>query len=353
MVEGRLVYQGLASESVEYFSQMGFRCPEFSNPPDYFMSIMHHESKKNVSNYPKYYQTYNLTLAAKVTQVIQASEVGMWRKRPTSTNFCRVLSTLMWRDFLNIKRNPKLFVARIFQATVIGLVGGAVFWKLSDDYSDPSLSSKSFASKNGALFYFSVAQFFAAFSASLLTFPTEKPVFLKEQSNKMYSVFAYFLSRNIMELLMTYIGPTLYTLIVYWMMNLRSGASHFFMCLLITLMVSFAGNSYGLMISSFFNSQKVVAGMVPTVALTFIAFSGYFKNRKDIPGWLVWINYLSPMKYSFIAYAKNEYSNTSAPIESLGFELSLAQSLVLLLVISLSARIIAFIVLSLSKAKLQ
>ena len=27
MVEGRLVYQGLASESVEYFSQMGLRCP--------------------------------------------------------------------------------------------------------------------------------------------------------------------------------------------------------------------------------------------------------------------------------------------------------------------------------------
>ena len=27
MVEGRIVYQGLASESVEYFSQMGFRCP--------------------------------------------------------------------------------------------------------------------------------------------------------------------------------------------------------------------------------------------------------------------------------------------------------------------------------------
>jgi ABC-type multidrug transport system ATPase subunit len=42
MVAGRLVYQGLASESVEYFAQMGFRSPEFSNPPDYFMSIVHH-----------------------------------------------------------------------------------------------------------------------------------------------------------------------------------------------------------------------------------------------------------------------------------------------------------------------
>lgn len=42
MVAGRLVYQGPAAQSVEYFKQLGFSCPQYSNPPDYFMSIMHH-----------------------------------------------------------------------------------------------------------------------------------------------------------------------------------------------------------------------------------------------------------------------------------------------------------------------
>jgi ABC-type multidrug transport system ATPase subunit len=55
MVAGRLVYQASAHDSVNYFTQMGFKSPEFSNPPDYFMSIMHHESKVNVSNYPRYF----------------------------------------------------------------------------------------------------------------------------------------------------------------------------------------------------------------------------------------------------------------------------------------------------------
>jgi ABC-type multidrug transport system ATPase subunit len=59
LVGGRSVYQGLAKDSVGYFDKMGFTCPEFSNPPDYFMSILHHESTVNVSNYQKYFDTHD------------------------------------------------------------------------------------------------------------------------------------------------------------------------------------------------------------------------------------------------------------------------------------------------------
>lgn len=33
---GNLVYQGDASEAVNYFAKIGFKCPELSNPADYF-----------------------------------------------------------------------------------------------------------------------------------------------------------------------------------------------------------------------------------------------------------------------------------------------------------------------------
>lgn len=58
LIEGKCVYQGPASQTVDYFDKIGFTCPEFSNPPDYIMSIMHHESKTNVQNYPLYLETY-------------------------------------------------------------------------------------------------------------------------------------------------------------------------------------------------------------------------------------------------------------------------------------------------------
>ena len=58
LVAGKLVYQGPSADAEGYFARMGFKAPDFSNPPDYFMSIMHHESKANVENYPKYFENY-------------------------------------------------------------------------------------------------------------------------------------------------------------------------------------------------------------------------------------------------------------------------------------------------------
>ena len=41
LVEGKMVYQGRADISIDYFEKIGFKCPEFNNPPDYLMSIVH------------------------------------------------------------------------------------------------------------------------------------------------------------------------------------------------------------------------------------------------------------------------------------------------------------------------
>ena len=60
MVEGRLIYQGPKDEATGYFSRnFKLACPEFSNPADYFMSIMHHESSENKARYPEYFRCYD------------------------------------------------------------------------------------------------------------------------------------------------------------------------------------------------------------------------------------------------------------------------------------------------------
>ena len=60
---------------------MGFKAPEFSNPPDYLMSIMHHESKVNVSNYPRYFESYDKIQAPVIKSMIESSANNDWDKR--------------------------------------------------------------------------------------------------------------------------------------------------------------------------------------------------------------------------------------------------------------------------------
>ena len=40
LAKGKVIYFNNAEFAVDYFSRVGFKCPELSNPADYFMSIM-------------------------------------------------------------------------------------------------------------------------------------------------------------------------------------------------------------------------------------------------------------------------------------------------------------------------
>lgn len=116
---------------------------------------------------------------------------------------------------------------------------------------------------------------------------------------------------------------------------------------------SFAGNSFGLLASSFFSDPKVASGLVPLIVLPLMLFSGFYKNRKDLPEWLGWIEYISPIKYSFIGLANNEYKGTNAPISLLSFEIDMWTAAGILIGLGVATRLGSLLVLYLLRSKLQ
>jgi len=66
--------------------------------------------------------------------------------------------------------------------------------------------------------------FFQSTMPVALVFPLERLVFQKEENAKMYNVFSYFISRNIIEIPYLIISPAFYIVIVYWMVGLSSTA---------------------------------------------------------------------------------------------------------------------------------
>ena len=44
LARGKIIYFNKASKSVYYFGTIGYKCPELSNPCDFFMSMMSKES---------------------------------------------------------------------------------------------------------------------------------------------------------------------------------------------------------------------------------------------------------------------------------------------------------------------
>ncbi len=85
------------------------------------------------------------------------------------------------------------------------------------------------------------------------------------------------------------------------MVGLAPTAQQFFFHSMVYGFISFCGTSFGLLIGSLIMDPKSVATFMPILTFPMILFSGYFKNRADLPKWIGWIEYISPIKYGFIA----------------------------------------------------
>jgi ABC-type multidrug transport system permease subunit len=242
--------------------------------------------------------------------------------RDEKVPFCQSLGSIIKRDFLNTARNPMIVRARIVMCIILGLFTGGVYWKIGQNYvspNDPNVRTPDFMTVSGLLFYMSMSMFMSSLSPVSIVFPKERLVFLKEEGARLYSTWMFYLSRTIVELPFLILIPMLFAVIIYWMIGLADTAGQFFMFYLISFFVSFAGNSMGLLLGCAIPDAKLISVLTPVFILPFVLFSGFYKNRADLPNWLFWIEYLSPIKYSFISYVKNQFSQygSNSPVHLL------------------------------------
>jgi ABC-type multidrug transport system permease subunit len=83
--------------------------------------------------------------------------------------------------------------------------------------------------------------------------------------------------------------PMISTLILYWMIGLSNTAEQFFTFYFVLFLVGFAGSSVGLLLGSLIKDAKLVADSISLVIVPFVLFSGFVKNREDLPRWAFWL----------------------------------------------------------------
>ena len=121
----------------------------------------------------------------------------------------------------------------------------------------------------------------------------------------MYSTLTYFLSRSIIELPSSIIFLLIQCLIQYWLIGLVPSMGQFLRYYLIAYLMTLNGISLGFLIGSLVHDQKAVNLLTPIMVLPFFLFAGFYKNGKNLPVWVGWFQYLSPLKYCFSAWVQN------------------------------------------------
>ena len=124
------------------------------------------------------------------------------------------------------------------------------------------------------LFHIIVDHVMRNMMGTIIIFQVERPVFLREQANKMYSVTAYYLAKVFADLPLQLVTPIVFTVIVYFGIGMTIEASKFFYFYLILMLLTQCAASFGYFMSSIFNREETAVSLAPIIMQPIILFGG-------------------------------------------------------------------------------
>mmetsp|Transcript_12407 Transcript_12407/g.21004 ORF Transcript_12407/g.21004 Transcript_12407/m.21004 type:complete len:659 (+) Transcript_12407:234-2210(+) len=357
MSEGNTVYFGTASEAINYFGSLGFKCPAFVNPADFFIDVIseaetkpegislakswaehsgHHlapslppsdletgvaglpleeraahkeeKSGSTVADGPGIKIVPSAVIITEISQTTGSSSEGRSnmerdqekKMRQYANGWLTECSILFRLQFWQTIRNPFATTVMLGQTVFLAILTGLIYLRIGTD-------QRSIQDRAGVLFFVITNQAFGAL-ASLTQFLEEREVFVRERTAGAYRTSSFFLSTWFMEFPERIIFPFIFSVIVYWMVGLNPQAGCFFIFFVIVMLVSMVASSYTSFVGTLTGNAKVAQAVSPIFIVIMLIFGGFFINTNSIPVYFIWLQYLSFFKYSYEAAIVNEFT---------------------------------------------
>lgn len=315
MAKGQLVYNGPGDHTVGYFRALGYDCPTYTNPADYFMKLLRIDMGKGAKGAENTVAQLRMDAgdarsdefirqwrAVEAQHLQPKGDPGTLAPPAALPRVLTQIKALFWRAFLNYARNKMLTRVRFGQALFFAVFVGCIFLRLGYNQAD-------IQARMGAIFFTMMNQSMPAMMGIIHTFPAEKAVLSREHSNGMYALFPYYLSKFVSELPFQILIPFMFSCIFYWLVGLNPGVGQFFTFCGIMILMCTTACSLGIWVSAMAPSVGVALAIAPSIMLPIILFGGFFTPPAAMPVWCAWMRWISFFYYGFGAAVVNEFSD--------------------------------------------
>ncbi|XP_050458542.1 ATP-binding cassette sub-family G member 4 [Cataglyphis hispanica] len=300
LAKGECMYQGTTNKLLPYLESIKLTCPMYHNPADYIIELAcgdYGEDKidtlrngsQNGSNWQWFENSADLMDAKSLRAARPLINKFEDKSGLHATSLAHQIKILLRRGYIMCKRDTTLTHLRIGVNVLVGLMLGSVFLRSGAD------GSRVLDNYN-LLFSILIHHMMTTMMLTIVTFPMQMSILVKENFNRWYSMKAFYTAITLIDVPISIICCIIFSIIVYLMSAQPLEFIRFFMFLAISMLIVFIGQGTGLMIGAAFN---VVNGtfMGPTVAVPLMMFAGFGVSLRDLPNYLKWGTYISYLRY--------------------------------------------------------
>lgn len=298
--DGHIVYQGVTDQVVPYFSKLGRVCPNNYNPSDFVMTLIQQDSLPDLQQ-----SGLVMTIPDKF-----ANEAEVKSSRKLEVESVKFVAQSGWfkqlyyitaREARNVIRDVPSLIGRFGITIFLNLLYGLIFFRAGGKGDS---NNDDFNSHVGAISMIVISALFGSSQSVLLSFPSERPMILREYATGTYNITAYFVSKMLWELPMTFVQMIVQFLLVFYLCDLRGD---FIIQVLACTGLGLVSNSVAMGIGCLVPDVKDVTELAPLLFVPQILFAGFFIRTSQIPIFLRWAQYLCGMKYAMNLVLINEF----------------------------------------------
>lgn len=340
--DGEVVYHGEVEQLPHHFAELGFPCKKNFNPADHVMFLMQKEPEATIRNIKDSWAQSKLhtDLSLQVSEMQQKTSAPLRSNSFMKVNaqvvgFGTQLAVLLQREWRGVTRNKGILGARYGMTIFLAAMYAWLFagtGRHGDEHNGACLGpnfdqagcATDFQGHLGSLLSLAIAAMMGAAQPVLLTFPQERPVFLREYAAQQYGVIPYFAAKTIVEMPVIFVQALLQFVVSYWVMGLKGDI---FLLVAASWLLSVASTSLALLVGCGVSSVEKAMQFAPLVLLPQMLFSGLFVPVNSIPVSLRWLQYACPLKYAINIFGVVEFwyvkekIDKCAPAECPGFYL--------------------------------
>ncbi|CCE61169.1 hypothetical protein TPHA_0A00840 [Tetrapisispora phaffii CBS 4417] len=373
---GRTAFNGSPKEMINYFKNLGYVCPAFTNIADYFLDIisLNKQNEKNteistkrvtsiIDSWNNHFKELNIDTPQKENKVMVdeqfLNEYGDVIRAPC--NIAVAYFVNVKRQFTTTRRNFDSLMARIAQVPGLGVIF-ALFWA-------PLRNTYAGVNNRLGLAQESTALYFVGMLANLACYPKERNYFYEEYHDGVYGIAPFFLAYMTLELPLSALSSLIYSVFTVMVCGLPRTPGNFFVTAYCSLAIVSCGEALGIITNTFFERPGFVVNCISVVLSIGTQMSGLLSL--DLSRVLKGFNYLNPLNYTslvIINYAfpsdltftcndggrledgTCEFANGTSVLESYNLVVNTSHYLGIIVCVAFIYRTIAYLIL---KAKLE